>query len=189
MEDYIQEFEVRNNNWGEFGYAIDVPPSNNTQHDGLLDIDLLYIHKDIGILEDGGFDFLVPTACSNALRVLRTMQLPKYVPLDASLGVRKTNLMIAWGKDFGLKEALEEGCWLLLDELHLAQQFVLEDVHCGTRSWKQKHKSYHNKCWCNGKGASPNQPCGKIQFPEFILEDKVVSEVRVMIGKGKRRGS
>lgn len=35
--------EVENNNWVEFCYAIDVPPSNNT-HDGLLYFDILYIH-------------------------------------------------------------------------------------------------------------------------------------------------
>ncbi|WVZ11064.1 hypothetical protein V8G54_015594 [Vigna mungo] len=62
--------EVENNSWVEFCYAIDVPPSNNTQHDGLPDFDILYIHKYIGILENGGFDFLVPTACGKAMKVL-----------------------------------------------------------------------------------------------------------------------
>ncbi|WVZ19967.1 hypothetical protein V8G54_007289 [Vigna mungo] len=53
VEDYIQEFEVRNNNRGEFCYAIDLLPRNNRQHDGLWGMDILYIHKDIDILEEG----------------------------------------------------------------------------------------------------------------------------------------
>ncbi|WVZ17171.1 hypothetical protein V8G54_010153 [Vigna mungo] len=70
VEDYIQEFEVGNNNRGEFCYAIDVLPSNNTQHDGLLDMHILYIHIDIGILDEGGFDFLELIVSGNARRVL-----------------------------------------------------------------------------------------------------------------------
>jgi len=37
------------------------------QHDGLLDIDPFYINKGIGIVEDGGFDLLVSTACKPVL--------------------------------------------------------------------------------------------------------------------------
>jgi len=52
------------------------------------------------------------------------MQLRKHVPLEGSLGVRKTSLIIVWGKGSGLKEALKEGCWVFLDDHHLAQQYL-----------------------------------------------------------------
>jgi len=38
---------------------------------------ICFTHIGIGIVEDGGFEFMAPTTCRNALRVLRAMQLPK----------------------------------------------------------------------------------------------------------------
>ncbi|CBI35900.3 unnamed protein product, partial [Vitis vinifera] len=48
-----------------------------------------------------GFEFLAPTTCKNAFRVLRAMQLAKPVLLEGSPGVGKTSLIVALGKFSG----------------------------------------------------------------------------------------
>ncbi|XP_052724837.1 midasin isoform X1 [Vigna angularis] len=100
---YSKLSRMGNYGWGEFGSIMDVPHSNNTQHDDLFGIEPFYINKGIGIVEDGGFEFMAPTTCRNALRVLRAMQLPKPVLLEGSPGVGKTSLIIALGNCSGHK--------------------------------------------------------------------------------------
>jgi len=92
---------------GDFGSAMDV------QHDDLFDIDPFYINKCIGIVEYDGFDFMTPTTCRNALRVLWATQFPNPTLLEGSPGVGKTSLTIALGKGSRHKVAMK-GCWVLL---------------------------------------------------------------------------
>ncbi|WVZ15742.1 hypothetical protein V8G54_013308, partial [Vigna mungo] len=101
--DWPELSRMGNYGWGEFGSTMDVQHSNNTQQDDLFGIDPFYINKGNGIVEDGGFEFMAPTTCRNALRVLRAMQLPKPVLLEGSPGVGKTSLIIALGNCSGHK--------------------------------------------------------------------------------------
>ncbi|CAJ1950871.1 unnamed protein product [Sphenostylis stenocarpa] len=98
---YSRLSRMGNYSWAEFGCTMNVAHSNNTQHGDLFGIDPFYINKGIGAVEDGGFEFMAPTTCRNALRVLRAMQLPKPVLLEGSPGVGKTSLIIALGKCSG----------------------------------------------------------------------------------------
>ncbi|EJD43593.1 P-loop containing nucleoside triphosphate hydrolase protein [Auricularia subglabra TFB-10046 SS5] len=113
------------------------------------------------------FDLDAPTTLSNAMRVMRALQVPKPVLLEGSPGVGKTSLIIAlsartgndlvrinlsdqtdlvdlfgsdlpvqggqpgefaW-KDAAFLRALQEGGWVLLDEMNLAPQAVLEGLN------------------------------------------------------------
>jgi len=117
--------------------------------------------------DDPSFDITAPTTLSNAMRVLRALQVPKPILLEGSPGVGKTSLVVAlaartgnqlerinlsdqtdmvdlFGSDlpveggkpgeFAWKDAaflrsLQEGHWVLLDEMNLAPQAVLEGLN------------------------------------------------------------
>ena len=113
------------------------------------------------------FNLEAPTACENALRVVRACQVCKPILLEGSPGVGKTSLITALAKiagyhlcrinlsdqtdlidlfgsdlpvengapgEFAWKaaeflQALQEGHWVLLDEMNLAPQAVLEGLN------------------------------------------------------------
>ena len=56
------------------------------------------------------FDFRAPTTASNALRVLRALQLKKAVLLEGSPGVGKTSLVAALASAIGEHKDTASGC-------------------------------------------------------------------------------
>ena len=131
------------------------------------------------------FSFRAPTTASNAMKVLRAMQLPKSILLDGAPGIGKTTLItaiaqvtgqpltrinlsdqtdlmdlfgadvpveggkggeFAW-RDAPFLSAMQNGEWVLLDELNLASQSVLEGLnacldHRGTAYIPELNRSF-----------------------------------------------
>ncbi|KAJ7963223.1 Midasin [Quillaja saponaria] len=92
---------LENYGWGDFGPTGDISPIDDMQCDNNFGISPFYIRKGCENCEVGGFEFLAPTTCRNALRVLRAMQLPRPVLLEGSPGVGKTSLIVALGNFSG----------------------------------------------------------------------------------------
>ncbi|RVW52071.1 Midasin [Vitis vinifera] len=88
---------MENYSWGDLGTTADSSCSNNMQLDNHFGIHPFYIEKGDQSCEIKGFEFLAPTTCKNAFRVLRAMQLAK----PGSPGVGKTSLIVALGKFSG----------------------------------------------------------------------------------------
>ncbi|KAF8758346.1 ATPase [Rhizoctonia solani] len=90
-----------------------------------------------------------PTTLMNASRVVRALQIPKPLLLEGSPGVGKTSLILAlarylFGSDMPIEggnpgefawrdaaflRAMQNGDWVLLDEMNLAPQAVLEGLN------------------------------------------------------------
>ncbi|KAH7103718.1 P-loop containing nucleoside triphosphate hydrolase protein [Auriculariales sp. MPI-PUGE-AT-0066] len=148
---------------------VDGPAEDLTiQEDGtVLKIGTFAVSKRATISIQPAFDFGAPTTLSNAMRVLRALQVPKPILLEGSPGVGKTSLVVAlaartgnnlerinlsdqtdmvdllgsdlpveggkpgefaW-KDAAFLRALQDGHWVLLDEMNLAPQAVLEGLN------------------------------------------------------------
>lgn len=131
------------------------------------------------------FSFRAPTTASNAMKVLRAMQLPKSILLEGAPGIGKTTLIAAiadaashpltrinlsdqtdlmdlfgsdvpveggGGGEFAWRDApflraMQNGGWVLLDELNLASQSVLEGLnacldHRGTAYIPELNRSF-----------------------------------------------
>lgn len=84
--------KLENYGWGE-ATKLASHISHNDQR--VFGIKPFYIAKGRNVCKTTGFEFLAPTTCRNALRVLRAMQLPKPVLLEGSPGVGKTSLVVA----------------------------------------------------------------------------------------------
>ncbi|OVA06149.1 von Willebrand factor [Macleaya cordata] len=93
--------KMENFGWGELGKTLNIMTSNNVQSNHRFGINSFYITKGEKDCKPEGFEFLAPTTCRNALRVLRAMQLAKPVLLEGSPGVGKTSLIVALGKYSG----------------------------------------------------------------------------------------
>ncbi|XP_077240383.1 midasin-like protein isoform X2 [Tasmannia lanceolata] len=87
--------KMENYGWGEVGKNAKTLCHDNIQSDHLFGINPFYIAKGEKDCKHEGFQFLAPTTCRNALRVLRALQLPKPVLLEGSPGVGKTSLVVA----------------------------------------------------------------------------------------------
>lgn len=86
----------------ELQYGRGYPPKaisrlnlENNQSTDMFGIDPFYIMKGVHEIERSSFELSAPTTSSNALRILRAMQLLKPVLLEGSPGVGKTSLVAA----------------------------------------------------------------------------------------------
>ncbi|KAF2465784.1 P-loop containing nucleoside triphosphate hydrolase protein, partial [Lindgomyces ingoldianus] len=101
-----------------------------------LQIGSFSIPKNLFAAEDSTFSFEAPTTRSNAMRVVRALQLPKPILLEGNPGVGKTTLIIAIGKAIGMP----------LTRLNLSDQTDLMDLfgsdvpveggQAGTFAWR-----------------------------------------------------
>ncbi|CAA2972808.1 midasin isoform X1 [Olea europaea subsp. europaea] len=87
--------------WANLGSSTVSISADSMQLDDHFGIHPFYIERGAETIDAKGFEFLAPTTCRNALRVLRAMQLSKPVLLEGSPGVGKTSLIVALGKYSG----------------------------------------------------------------------------------------
>ncbi|KAF9601894.1 hypothetical protein IFM89_023958, partial [Coptis chinensis] len=87
--------------WDAIGRSEESMLNNVVQSDKYFGIAPFNISKGDDDCKPEGFEFLAPTTCRNAMRVLRAMQLRKPVLLEGSPGVGKTSLIVAIGKYSG----------------------------------------------------------------------------------------
>ncbi|KAI2613278.1 midasin [Hypoxylon sp. NC1633] len=90
---------------------------------------------------ESGFALHAPTTKLNAMRIIRALQVQKPVLLEGSPGVGKTTLVSALARAYlmdlfgtdvpveGAEAAMQNGEWVLLDEMNLASQSVLEGLN------------------------------------------------------------
>ncbi|KAK9131363.1 hypothetical protein Sjap_011850 [Stephania japonica] len=90
--------ELQTYGWGNIGVKKQVDVMCSEHQFG---INSFYISKGEKDCSREGFEFLSPTTCRNAMRLLRAMQLAKPVLLEGSPGVGKTSLVVALGKYSG----------------------------------------------------------------------------------------
>ncbi|PIA42933.1 hypothetical protein AQUCO_02000406v1 [Aquilegia coerulea] len=93
--------KVESFGWGEIGRSADKLCDRIVQSDEYFGITPFSIRKGDNDCNPKGFEFLAPTTCRNAMRVLRAMQLMKPILLEGSPGVGKTSLVVALGKFSG----------------------------------------------------------------------------------------
>ncbi|KAF9592012.1 hypothetical protein IFM89_011595 [Coptis chinensis] len=114
--------------WDAIGRSEENMLDNVVQSDKYFGIAPFNISKGDDDCKPEGFEFLAPTTCRNAMRVLRAMQLRKPVLLEGSPGVGKTSLIVAIGKYSGHRvvriNLSEQGLNAILD--HRAEVFIPE---------------------------------------------------------------
>ncbi|KAF5200410.1 Midasin [Thalictrum thalictroides] len=96
-----QLLEVKSFDWDEIGRGAEKLCDRIVQSDEYFGITPFSIKKGDNDCKPEGFEFLAPTTCRNAMRVLRAMQLMKPILLEGSPGVGKTSLVVALGKFSG----------------------------------------------------------------------------------------
>lgn len=93
--------KMENYGWGDAVKHEDISFSTDDRSQKFFGFNPFYFAKGQNDCKKVGFEFLAPTTCRNAMRVLRAMQLRKPVLLEGSPGVGKTSLVVALAQHSG----------------------------------------------------------------------------------------